>query len=365
MKRIVHFLSRIKGLNHLNFFEDGAYLFSFPMFLLDLDLFRELILESEKVLGKEIARNIFYSGGYIQGKFAVNFFKDKFKIIPDENDHRFYLEQGQSIGFGELVLEYMNEDKSELKFSSICHPKIEETYTNYYHQGLVAGVSKILFSKNYKVDSFVDDGKIVFTLKESDEYFDYNKVLDFDYSYKNLSLNNFSKKKNYFYEKIMKRNKNLFYTNENGTFFDGKFQFFTLLSIFVFFYNFSLKFDKSKTEKIYYDLGKKFIKSKIDYIKGVSPKNTLQQYLQISSLFGFEKFDIKIQENILIVKILDSNWEKISKKLINEKLDLDVNYFTIGLIEGFIEKNLKRNILSKEMKNFGGKIYFKYSVSEQ
>ncbi|MCA9459326.1 MAG: hypothetical protein KC550_02145, partial [Nanoarchaeota archaeon] len=97
----------------------------------------------------------------------------------------------------------------------------------------------------------------------------------------------------------------------------------------------------------------------------VSPKNTLQQYLQISSLFGFEKFDIKIQENILIVKILDSNWEKISKKLINEKLDLDVNYFTIGLIEGFIEKNLKRNILSKEMKNFGGKIYFKYSVSEQ
>ncbi|MCA9496245.1 MAG: hypothetical protein KC589_04855 [Nanoarchaeota archaeon] len=365
MKKLIHFLARIKGLNHLNFFEDGAYLFSFPMFLLDLHLFKELIEETEKSLGKENAKKIFLTGGYVQGIFAVNFFRDRFKIMPEESDHRFYLEQGQSVGFGELVLEYMNSDKSELKFVSIHHPKVEETYTNYYHHGLIIGVCKILFSKNYILENYLEGNKIVYILKESEDKSHFLKNLDFDYSFKNLSLNNFSKKKNFFYEKLVRRNKNLFFTDKTGTFFDGEFQIFTLLSIFILFYNLSLKIDKNKTKKIYYDLGKKFIKMKIDYIKTFSPKNTLQQYLQISSLFGFEKFDIKIQDNKLIVKILDSNWEKISKKLILEKQDMDFNYFTIGLIEGFIEENLKKNILNKEVKNFGGRIYFKFEVSEQ
>ena len=72
--------------------------------------------------------------------------------MPEESDHRFYLEQGQSVGFGELVLEYMNSDKSELKFVSIHHPKVDITLDVLRAQLLEAGaaevVSAVLVRKN-------------------------------------------------------------------------------------------------------------------------------------------------------------------------------------------------------------------------
>lgn len=101
-KTLIKLLARFVGHKGLTFDGSRVYYWKVPMIVLPMETLAFLQHNLEKEFGPE-TRKIVYSLGKIQGKNGTNILVEKFKIIPDEDDFSFFMEQTEFVGVGKLV----------------------------------------------------------------------------------------------------------------------------------------------------------------------------------------------------------------------------------------------------------------------
>jgi hypothetical protein len=332
------FLDRV-GSENVQFLEEGIVFLNFPMFLLPIDLYSNLIKNLESSLGNEKVRNIFFKCGLNQGIFAVDYFRDYYDIIPDEETFRFILEQSQSVGLGNINLISSKEDFSELTFN------LDQSYSNepithdYYLEGLFVGVFKSIFKKEYSCSFKKINSKkfeVSMVLKNN---FKCERLLNYKFKY--ISVNkNLSIKPNIesqLFLKLKERNSNLFYSDINGTFFNGEKNIFTLLSVFVAYYYFVSKVYNSKKILEFYQLGKDLSLFFEKNLLKANMRYTIDNAVNLFNFFGYGFISYSINSKRIIFKVQEGNLERISRNIFS-KLPFD-NFLSIR--EGFIDGLMK------------------------
>lgn len=360
MAGLFKFLIRIVGLKHIKFLESGIYLAEFPMFLLPLELYYDLLIQLNKSIGEKNTKEIIYNVALSQGKFGVNYFKNKYNIFVNKDDFSFYLEQTQSIGLGEIDFKKISKDKKELLIHSKSSINFENKIHDYYLEGLANGACSILFNKNYKSSAKkISNNEFLYKYIENNSN-NFNQIKN--YTFKNILNISKNKKHNLFVEKLKKLNKNLFYSNVTGTFFNKKKYMFTLFSVLVSIYYLSiLKDDKSR--KVFLNFGEKignFIYR--DYSKYVQ-KNDKKNIFKILPTFGFDSVEIvQFSNNNVKVKIQEQNFEILSKKIFPKDYLISNNEIKIGIINGLLKKTIKKNNISISTKQDRNSLYVTYIV---
>ena len=349
MKLLFKFLSRIVGLKHISFTTKGVFLFDFPMFLLDIKFYPLLVDELSKVLGKSKAHKIFYDVGFIQGYFAVEYFKKKYNIAATKKDFDFYLEQTQSLGLGRTTLKNLDVETPKLVIENKPSTIFPSKHYDYYLEGLMASVYydifDVLFSISHKkVSSSSHIYELIPNSKIKDKDLPFLKT----YTYSSLISSPINKEPHPQFLKMKRLYRNPFYSCEEGTFFGQEKYFFTLLSVFVSIYYKSI-LENSKCKKVYYDLGREYGKILFDRFKFLfSRKKLSPEFFSLLSLVGFgENFRIiKLNNTSLKLQLSEGNFETIAKKLFLKNYSILNNDFTFGIVEGIFSSMIGKEKLS-------------------
>jgi hypothetical protein len=306
------------------------------MFLCDLELYSELVHTSLHKLGETKTRQIFHTSGYIQGKFAVEYFKNKFSIFISKGDFGFYLEQVQSVGLGYVKYSNVNPKNNEVTIR-IIH-SLSNLDRDYYLEGLFLGVLYAIFNIQYEIKSMKKEtyNESIYVLTPSDKI-KLGKE-EINYSYKNLSSDKQNAHENQLFKLLSSKNKRLFYTDIKGTFFNNVPTFFTLLSVLCLWYGIGIKTSKEFKKIILncsHEQGKRL------GIRYSSLCKSTQDYTQIFSLYGFPGIEIKIlNSKELCVKFTTKQIEKYVRTILNQK-NYDYSLHK-SFIEGFLNTNKRK-----------------------
>ena len=121
-KTLVKLLVRFLGHKGITFDGSRVYYWKVPMIVLPMDTLVYLQHNFEKKFGPD-TRKIFYSLGKIQGKNGCNILIEKFKIIPNEEDLSFFMEQTEFVGILQLVpARFVLCRIHQRTYSQICDP---------------------------------------------------------------------------------------------------------------------------------------------------------------------------------------------------------------------------------------------------
>lgn len=335
MKFLIKFINRIIGLKYIKFTSKNILLFEFPMFLIPVKTHHKIMSKLVDEIGFEKTREIYLTVGKIQGVFAVNYFKQKYNIHPTEKDLTFYLEQITSMGLGNVKFLKISPNKEHITLCSIPSISTENNFYDFYLEGIVLGGCEGLFEINLK-SNVIPKSKKKFIYKF--HKINIKKEINSNYKYKHLINSEKIIDKNLLFEKIKKTKKDIFYTNDTGTYFDNENYFFALLSVYISIYYYTIIENKKLSEiffKEFSSLGEKMYENYEKY----TDKNKKIELFSIISILGFENIKpIIITKNNFIFEITESNFEKIAHNLFPNEYDILNNDIKIGLIYGIYTK---------------------------
>lgn len=341
MKILIKFFARIIGLKHIKFTNKGIFLFDFPMFLFPIELHKELIKKLSINLGINKTKEIYYISSLSQGKFAVDYFKKKFNIHPNQKDLSFYLEQIDSMGLGlvrfKSILE--NKEKLILNFSPIINFENKELY-DFYLEGIVIGGFQGVFSLPFEITEIKKEGNnYKYTFRKIKQNLKQYHLLQ-NYNYKNISYVQKQTCENLLFKKL-KSKKKLFYLENSKIFFNNQNYFFTLLSVYISIYYLSI-IESSSSKNIFFDIFEKFGKEKYLEFKSIFSKNNLEECFELLNLFGFGSIKIIfLKHNEMKFEIFEDIFSKISKNLFPNKYSIIHNDLKIGFINGIFKELFK------------------------
>jgi len=131
-KTLVKLLARFIGHKGIKFDGSRVYYWNVPMIVIPMSVLSYLQHELEQNFGSD-SRKIVYSLGKLQGRNGTNILIEKFKIIPDESDLSFFMEQTEFVGVGKIKLMRADIKKGYMLINSISSPNAKAYVTLYGH----------------------------------------------------------------------------------------------------------------------------------------------------------------------------------------------------------------------------------------
>lgn len=326
MVEVKGFVKRVEN-NHIYFKKGGVFLFNFPMTFIQLNEYISFVNDLVSILGFEKTRQIFYSVGFIQGNFAIDYFKKKFNISPEEKDLSFTTEQYKFLGFGNVNLEDISfKNKKVILRDESFSPYPGELY-DFYLEGVSAGTFSGLFNEKMSAKCNKENNSLfICNIFKSDSI----PNLEFykNYFLKTITVKTLPIEKNLIYEFNSIIKKKEVYYDEEGLFFNSKKYIMNLMSVFVGIYYLCIE-ENMETRKNFMELGKKCAQN---FLENLNFKNKLD-ILDLLGFSGFGTVKIISLKKIKAILLLEfSSFEFMSKNLFKEKYSYEYNDFKIGFL---------------------------------
>ena len=167
-KTLVKLIARFIGHKCITFDGSRIYYWKVPMMIIPMEILVNLQHNLEKEFGSD-TRKLFYYLGKIQGRNGSNILIERFRIIPDESDLSFFMEQSEFVGIGKINLEKNEVSKGYMLLDNINSTNAKAYLDAYgkrnkpicdYVRGLISGAVEAIFQAASKTDETLDGVEI-------------------------------------------------------------------------------------------------------------------------------------------------------------------------------------------------------------